>query len=253
MVSIGVRRCSVQRLGVWDPLVRLAEWPSFLLAPPLGIGYLEHRLCWTRRQNGFFEMRQHMTGWPHLGSVDPVLYTTSFPRVTFTVTMPYFGHNEDMHGVLSIWWFSIIRCSWNGRSMKVVELVSNKHISSISWMKCRYVAGKYMHFMTTNRTFGPRHQPSLSLHFRIASELPLHSAVSFQCEMVLVLLPGECSLPPRISQWRLNPGWAARWSITAGRAMHRAVHAPECRSRNSRTLYSVLCLCPYAPAQPLVG
>jgi hypothetical protein len=33
----------------------LAGQPSFLLAPPLGIGYLEHRLCWTRRQNGFWK------------------------------------------------------------------------------------------------------------------------------------------------------------------------------------------------------
>jgi hypothetical protein len=29
--------------------------PSFLLAPPLGIGYLEHCLCWTRIQNGFWK------------------------------------------------------------------------------------------------------------------------------------------------------------------------------------------------------
>jgi hypothetical protein len=31
----------------------LAGRPSFLLAPPLGIGYLKHRLCWTCGQNGF--------------------------------------------------------------------------------------------------------------------------------------------------------------------------------------------------------
>jgi hypothetical protein len=33
----------------------LVERPSFLLAPPLGIGYLEHNLCWTRRQNNFLK------------------------------------------------------------------------------------------------------------------------------------------------------------------------------------------------------
>jgi hypothetical protein len=31
-----------------------------------------------------------------------------------------------------------------------MELISNKHISSISRMKCRYVGDKYMHFMTAN-------------------------------------------------------------------------------------------------------
>jgi hypothetical protein len=31
-----------------------------------------------------------------------------------------------------------------------VKLVSNKHLSSISYMKCRYVGSKYMHFMTAN-------------------------------------------------------------------------------------------------------
>jgi hypothetical protein len=67
------------------------------------------------------------------------------------MTMPYFGHIKDMHGYWSIWCFSIIRCSWNGRSTKLVELISNKHISSISWMKCRYVGDKYMYFMTAKR------------------------------------------------------------------------------------------------------
>jgi hypothetical protein len=52
----------------------------------------------------FLEMYQHMAadqgdvaGWPHLGSVEPVLCAMSFPRVILSVTMPYFGHNEDMH------------------------------------------------------------------------------------------------------------------------------------------------------------
>jgi hypothetical protein len=33
----------------------LVERPSFLLAPPLGIGYIEHHLFWTRRQNDFWK------------------------------------------------------------------------------------------------------------------------------------------------------------------------------------------------------
>jgi hypothetical protein len=82
--------------------------------------------------------------------LEPVLYATSFPHVILSVTMPYFGHNEYMHGFWSIWCFFVIRCSWNGRSIKLVELISNKHLSSISWMKYRYVGTKYMHFMTAN-------------------------------------------------------------------------------------------------------
>jgi hypothetical protein len=35
---------------------------------------------------------------PHFGSVGPGLCATSSPRVTFSVTMPYFGYIDDMHG-----------------------------------------------------------------------------------------------------------------------------------------------------------
>jgi hypothetical protein len=31
-----------------------------------------------------------------------------------------------------------------------MELVTNRHLSHIFCMKCRYVGGKYMHFMTAN-------------------------------------------------------------------------------------------------------
>jgi hypothetical protein len=79
--------------------------PSFLLAPLLGIGYLKHHLCWKRRQNDFWKCgntwpagQGDVAGQPHLGSVEPVLCATSFPRVIFFVTMPYFSHNEDMNG-----------------------------------------------------------------------------------------------------------------------------------------------------------
>jgi hypothetical protein len=115
MVFIGgVRRCCAQRLGAWSPLVRpanrpcnLVVWPSFLLALPLGIVSLEHRLCWTRRQNGFWKCTNtwlssqgDVAGRPHLGLVESMLCATSFPHVILSVTMPYFGHNEDMHGFL---------------------------------------------------------------------------------------------------------------------------------------------------------
>jgi hypothetical protein len=59
---------------------------------------------------------------PHFGSVWPEICTTSSPHVILSVTMPYFGHIEDMHG-------------------------------------CRYVGGKYVHFMTGNtrrQIRGPR-------------------------------------------------------------------------------------------------
>jgi hypothetical protein len=39
-------------------------------------------------------------------------------------------------------------CSGGTGMDKLVELISNKHLSSISLMKCRYDGGKYMHFMT---------------------------------------------------------------------------------------------------------
>jgi hypothetical protein len=93
----------------------LAGRPSFLLAPPLGIGYLEHRLCWTHRQNGFSKCANtwpvdqgDVAGRPHLFLVEPVVCAMSFPRVIFSMTIPYFGHNEDMHGFWSIWCFLII-------------------------------------------------------------------------------------------------------------------------------------------------
>jgi hypothetical protein len=99
----------------------------------------EHHLCWMRRQNSFLKCANtwsvgegDVVGRPHVGSVELVLCAMSFPRAILSVTMPYFGHNEDMHGFWSIWCFSIIRYSRNGRSIKLVELVSNRHLSSIS-------------------------------------------------------------------------------------------------------------------------
>jgi hypothetical protein len=87
----------------------LARRPSFLLVPPLGIGYLEHHLSWTCRQHGFWKCTNtwpagqgDVASRPHLGSVEPILCATSFPRVILSVTMPYFG---DMHGFWSIWCF----------------------------------------------------------------------------------------------------------------------------------------------------
>jgi hypothetical protein len=112
--KIGHVRLTCQAGRPWN----LVRRPSFLLALPLGIGYLEHRLFWTRRQNIFCKCdntwpagQGDVAGRPHIGSIETVLCTTSFPRVILSVTMPYFGHNEDMHGLWSIWCFSVIQCS----------------------------------------------------------------------------------------------------------------------------------------------
>jgi hypothetical protein len=39
-----------------------------------------------------------MAGWPHIGLVEPMHCVMLFSHVILSVTMPYFGHNEDMHG-----------------------------------------------------------------------------------------------------------------------------------------------------------
>jgi hypothetical protein len=164
MVFIGgLRRCCGQRLGAWGPLERPAGHATWLgnqvssLHRLSHIGYSSYQLTLASGEDGFWKCSNtwppgqgDVADWSHLGSVEPVLYATSFPHVILSVNMPYFGHNEDMCGFWSIWCFSIVRCSWNGRLIKLVELVSNKNLSSISWMKCRYVGGKYMHFMTAN-------------------------------------------------------------------------------------------------------
>jgi hypothetical protein len=82
--------------------------------------------------------------------VGPRLIATSSPCIKLSKSTPVFGHHEDMYGFWSVWCFSVIRCSWNGRSTKLIELISNRHLFSTSCMKCRYVGTKYMHFMTAN-------------------------------------------------------------------------------------------------------
>jgi hypothetical protein len=125
--------------------------------PILGIGYPVHRpslTCWqSRNWNGTNTWPANQgggAGRPHFGLVGPRLCCMSSPHVILSVTMPYFRHIEDMHEFWSIWYFFVIQCSWNGTSTKLMKLICNKHLSSISCMKCRYVGGKYMHFMTTN-------------------------------------------------------------------------------------------------------
>jgi hypothetical protein len=46
--------------------------------------------------------------------------------------------------------YSFIRHSCSDKSTKLVELVSNKHLSSISYMKFGYVGGKNRCFITAN-------------------------------------------------------------------------------------------------------
>jgi hypothetical protein len=124
VVFIGVRRCCGRRLGAWGPLdrpVSHATWSGgqiYSLHQLSHIGYSSYRLTLTHGEDKFWKCANTwlagqgvVAGRLHLGSVEPVLCATSFPRVILSVTMPYFGHNEDMHGFWSIWCFSIIRCS----------------------------------------------------------------------------------------------------------------------------------------------
>jgi hypothetical protein len=56
----------------------LAGWPSFLLAPPLGIGYLEHCLCRTHRQNGFWKCANTWSVGHTLGQLSPCFVSHHF-------------------------------------------------------------------------------------------------------------------------------------------------------------------------------
>jgi hypothetical protein len=126
-------------------------------SPTSGITDLLHRPALTRVWNSF---QKYTKPWatgqacgadqPHFGSVGPGLCALSSPHVILSMTLSYFRHNEDMRGFWSIWCFSIIWCSWNDKSMKLVELVSNKHLSSISWMEFGCVGSRYVYFMTAN-------------------------------------------------------------------------------------------------------
>jgi hypothetical protein len=131
---------------------RVIERLGFVAAPTLGIGYPVHQpslTCWQMKiwkcANTWPDGQGGGAGRLHFGSVGPGLCATLSPHVILSVTMTYFRHIEDMHEFWFIWCFSVIRYFWNGRSTKLVELISNKHISSISWMNCRHVGGKYMH------------------------------------------------------------------------------------------------------------
>jgi hypothetical protein len=89
---------------MWGPLDRPGGQVSSLHRLS-HIGYSSYRLTLTCGENGIWKYANtwpadqgDVTGRPHLGSVDPVLCATSSPRVILSVTMPYFGHNEDLHG-----------------------------------------------------------------------------------------------------------------------------------------------------------
>jgi hypothetical protein len=112
MVFIGVaRRCCDRRLGAWGPLDKPAShatWPGgqvFSSHRLSHIGYFSYQLTLTHGENGFWKCVEKwqagqgdVPGRPHLSSVEPVLYATLFPLLILSVTMPYFGHNEDVHG-----------------------------------------------------------------------------------------------------------------------------------------------------------
>jgi hypothetical protein len=119
----GVTWCSSQRLDVRGPLVMPAghaTWPGGQVSSvyclwaldtssTASVGHVD-KFFW-KCTNTWPTGQGDVAGPPHLGSVEPVLCATSFSQFIFSVTMPYFGHNEDMHGFWSIWCFFIIRCS----------------------------------------------------------------------------------------------------------------------------------------------
>jgi hypothetical protein len=131
----------------WGGLEHLDSWPTNVL----GLHRLQASLTSLDTcMKQFSKILQTLAGWPHFGSVGLGLCATPSPHVVLSMTMSYFRHNEDMHGFWSIWCFSVVQYLWNGKSTKLVELVSNKHLSSISWMKFGYVCGRYVYFMTAN-------------------------------------------------------------------------------------------------------
>jgi hypothetical protein len=104
MVFIGgVRRLCGQRLGTWGPLDRPtghATWSGGQISSLHCLshsGYSSYLLTLTRGENGFWKCvntwptgQGDLASWPHLGSVEHVLYSTSFPHVILSVAMPYF-------------------------------------------------------------------------------------------------------------------------------------------------------------------
>jgi hypothetical protein len=142
---------------------RVAGRPCFMAAPTLGIGHHMHRPSLTRWQSGIWIGANTWPtdqgggpGRPHFGRLGPG-FMPHHPLMSYSLWLCLI---LDILKICMdfwyIWCFSVIWCSWKGRSTKLVELVSNNHLSSVSWMKCRYVGGKYMHFMTAN-TSPPTH------------------------------------------------------------------------------------------------
>jgi hypothetical protein len=70
-----------------------ADFGYWIPRPPTFLDTLE-------KQN--LKRRQHLVGRPHFGLIGPGLCATSSPLVIFSMTMPYFGHIEDMHEFWSI-------------------------------------------------------------------------------------------------------------------------------------------------------
>jgi hypothetical protein len=68
-----------------------------------------------------------------------------------------------------------------------MELIRNRHLSSIC-MKCRYVGGKYIHFMTLNSCRPSRVRATL---LRLARQHPLSSFIDVP-SVDLVARPGRC-------------------------------------------------------------
>jgi hypothetical protein len=123
---MGVFIGGVSELHHWFEVItrqNLAGWPPNLASTDFGHQIPCAANSLTRWESGNWNGANTWpvgqggrAGQPHFGSVGPRLCATSSPHVILSMTMPYFGHIEDMHGFWSIWCFSIIWCSWNGKS-----------------------------------------------------------------------------------------------------------------------------------------
>jgi hypothetical protein len=112
----GVRRCSGWRLGAGGPLVRPAghaTWSSGQVSSlhhlwaldtlsTASVGHVEKTVFGNAPTHG-------RLATPWLDWARALCHVIS--SVIFSMTMPYFWHNKDMHGFWSIWCFSFIRCS----------------------------------------------------------------------------------------------------------------------------------------------
>jgi hypothetical protein len=86
-----------------------------------------------------------------------------------------------------------------------MKLISNRHISSTSCMKCRYVGCKYMHFMTANT------QPKSAVNDRLQNN-------DRAAHLQTALVPSDhgCHRVAIAHQFHHRPTWAGAYPFVRG-------------------------------------